>query len=550
MVLTLLAILIAMLVVLAAIGKFMQRRFVLMGGAGASAAMAVLALAAIVIPGQMTTLALSMGPWGPMHLAIDSLAASFLLLLSLAALACAVCEETAPLALAAIALIVLAADSLTLGLGLLLALVSTSWRLAIFAVACLLLALTPFGDFAAIRLAPPQGWYAAIVLILVLSAASAMALWQMLDHRRDWFAQLTTAAMSGYILIRVLLDLCGPTQPLWWSIPLLLLGAAVVIFAPLRAALADTLQSTFSFTSLHQLGMAILGLGVALIARAVDLPSMTSFALNAVWLSLVCQVLCGALLLLSSEIVENAAGTRRLDRLGGLIHGMPVTAATCLSGLFAIAILPPGLGFAAFWLLLQSLLAAARVVDFGLQWLIIVVAALTMLSVGLAALAAVRLFGVVFLGRPRTPRTAVAEDPQPPVRFALVGLAGLVSLLGLVPAFALLPASGWIKGPVHAVILRTGPETPGYSPLVVIALLALVAAILFRLLRSRDRRREPAWSGGSAAPPSWLPFGDPRTQYGPVSFAEPVQSVTRTLRENAVRCRDAVLNAAARLKAR
>ena len=73
----------------------------------------------------------------------------------------------------------------------------------------------------------------------------------------------------------------------------------------------------------------------------------------------------------------------------------------CLVALFATAALPSGLGFAALWLLFQSLLAIARSGELGLQLLAACVTLVTGLSVGLAALAAVRLFGTVFLGRPR-----------------------------------------------------------------------------------------------------------------------------------------------------
>jgi hypothetical protein len=41
--------------------------------------------------------------------------------------------------------------------------------------------------------------------------------------------------------------------------------------------------------------------------------------------------------------------------------------------------------------------------------------------------------------------------------------------------------------------------------------------------RSQGHRQEAAWSGGFAPPPAWLPFGDPATQYGPASFAEPLR---------------------------
>jgi hydrogenase-4 component B len=217
-----------------------------------------------------------------------------------------------------------------------------------------------------------------------------------------------------------------------------------------------------------------------------------------------------------------------------------VTAICTLAGLFGVAVLPPGLGFAGFWLLFQSLLAAARIGGFGLQLLIAVVAALIALSVGLAAFASVRLFGVVFLGRPRTPRTAVAEEVAFPARGVLIGLASLTGLLGLVPALALLPAAralailanGGSGASAFAMTLQAGAEAPGYAPVVIVALLLIAGCALLWLLHrgvALRQRQEAAWSGGFAPPPAWLPFGDPATQYGPVSFTDPLQRAERSL---------------------
>jgi hydrogenase-4 component B len=203
-------------------------------------------------------------------------------------------------------------------------------------------------------------------------------------------------------------------------------------------------------------------------------------------------------------------------------------------------VLPPGLGFAGFWLLFQSLLAAARIGGFGLQLLIAVVAALIALSVGLAAFASVRLFGVAFLGRPRTPRTAVAEEVAFPARGVLIGLASLTGLLGLVPALALLPAAralaalanGGSGASGFAMSLQPGAEAPGYAPIVVAALLLIIGCALLWLLHrgaAQSQRHEAAWSGGFAPPPAWLPFGDPASQYGPVSFADPLRRAERSL---------------------
>ena len=70
--------------------------------------------------------------------------------------------------------------------------------------------------------------------------------------------------------------------------------------------------------------------------------------------------LCGGLALLAAEAVRDGAGSRRLDRLGGVIHGMPVSAAAMLAALVGLSAPPPSLGFAALWLIAQSAMSAPR----------------------------------------------------------------------------------------------------------------------------------------------------------------------------------------------
>ncbi len=455
-------------------------------------------------------------------LALDPLTASFLLL--------APCVTLAPPALAAIAVILSAANGFTLAIGLLLLSGLASWRPSSLAAICCVVALAlagSVGDFAVIRAVPPDGWRAAAVLLLTLAGAAATATF--------------SPVMATYVLIRLLFDLCGTGQPLWWGVPLLLAGAGISLVVSLRGALADLLDVAVSQVSLHQIGLAVMSLGVALCARGVDLPSVASHAVDAAWLAIACHALCRALLLRCADAVETGAGTRRLDCLGGVIHRMPVTTGACLTGLFTVAILPPGLGFAAFWLVFQSLVATARIGSFALGVSIAVVVLVTGISVGLAALAAMRVASVVFLGRPRTPRAAAADEVARPVQLILVGLAALLGLFGVLPVLALLPTFHWAEGAtaVAALGLRIGPQTPGYAATFVAALVAAAWVALAKVIhRPRSGRREPDWSGGFSPPPAWMPFGDPTTQCGPTSFVAPIQDlVTRLPSADAVRQR-------------
>lgn len=86
----------------------------------------------------------------------------------------------------------------------------------------------------------------------------------------------------------------------------------------------------------------------------------------------------------------NATGQRDLDRLGGVIHRMLVTAALALVGVTAISALPPLNGFVSEWLLFQSVLQSPRLPQPGLQFLVPAAGGLLALTAALASAAFVR----------------------------------------------------------------------------------------------------------------------------------------------------------------
>src|SRR6185369_3317441 len=126
-----------------------------------------------------------------------------------------------------------------------------------------------------------------------------------------------------------------------------------------------------------------------------------------------------------SGAVLTATGERDMEHLGGLIHGMPLTAFAFLAGSLAISALPPLNGFASEWLTLQAILLSPALPQWGLKLLVPAVGALLALSAALAAACFVRAFGIVFLGRPRTPQAGQAVEVD---RWSLAALGGLATL--------------------------------------------------------------------------------------------------------------------------
>lgn len=518
------------------------------------------------------TLALPVGqPGAGLHLALDALSAFLLLpvLVSAAAVAaCASDEQAAPLLPAFVGCMVLtllAGDGFTLTLGFsgtalaawsLIPGKSPLLGLAAFGTVCLVSALAllaPAGaldlGFAALRTARPEGWAVLALVLLGAGWAAGLAplhLWLLPAH--PTLPAPVAALISGgmtkvalYVLVRVLFDLCGPAVPAWWGVPLLVTGAASAVLGMLWANMESDLVSVLAASTIGHIGLIATGLGVALAARGADLPALAALALGGALLHALAHGLFGTLLLLAAGAVQDRVGVRLLSELGGLIHHMPGTTLAALVGAASLAALPPFAGFAGVWALLQSLLAAPRIGGVALQSLLAVTAALAALAVGLGAMAAVRLVGVAFLGRPRTPGAAEAYDAPRPVRVTLAVLVGLSLLLGLLPGAALHladPAMRTLAGAdlrgAGLLLVAPAVDAPGYSAPGIAVLLGLClagAAWITRVRMARGERRAPAWDGGFGPPT------DPATQYGAASTAQPL---ARTLGATLLAAREAV----------
>lgn len=336
-----------------------------------------------------------------------------------------------------------------------------------------------------------------------------------------------------YGVIRVLADLSGPAQPVWWGLPLLVMGVVAAVWGARSAGRGDSPGSVLAaVTDLH-LGILFAGVGIALLARGADLAPLATLAMAATLLHALHHAVFVTLLWLGNRAIEGGAGTSALDHLGGLIHTMPVTSLCLLAGGFAASILPPGAAFASLWLLWQAVFAAPRAGGLGLGVLLGVMAGALALALTLGTASLLRLLGVALLGRPRTPRVAAAQEVGKPAQTMLIGMAVFVGLLGLLPSVTvalIAPAARFLMGSDvasgPAIFLRPAadlaPGASGYAALPFALLVLAAGGLVWLVLRGHSvpgHRRAAAWNDGFAAPPPWLPLGDPATQASPDGLA-------------------------------
>lgn len=420
--------------------------------------------------------------------------------------------------------------------------------MAAFGTAALILAFGvlagPAGGYAfdQMRLREDALWPASLVALLMLVGAGSKAglaplhVWLPLAHPAapSHVSALMSGAMTKvavYAIVRVLFDLVGHVA-WWWGLVFLLVGAGTAVLGALFATVQRDLKTLLASSTIENLGIVTVALGLALAFRSEALPLLAAVALAAGLFHALNHAVFKGLLFLGAGAVLTATGTRDLERLGGLIHRMPQTALAFLIGCAAIAAIPPLNGFASEWLVFQSVIQAAVLPQWTLQFAVPVVGALLALAAALAATAFVRAFGIAFLGRPRAPEAAAAREVDWTMRSATAILALLAIVLGLAPGMALR-----LIGPVIEALFGIGAinaaagqflwlTPPGgldvaYSGFGLFAagavLLALTVLVVKRVSRTAPRRAAP-WDCG-------FPDPSPATQYSAAGFSQPIRRI-------------------------
>jgi hydrogenase-4 component B len=402
----------------------------------------------------------------------------------------------------------------------------------------------PAGEygFAAMRSAPPSAGLAALVLGLVLFGAGSKAgivplhIWLPLAHPAA--PSHVSALMSGvmtkvavYGSIRVLFDLLG-TPAWWWGMVVLLLGGITAVMGVLYALMQHDLKRLLAYHTVENIGIIYIGLGLALAFKANGMALAAALAATAALFHVFNHSVFKSLLFFGAGAVLNSTGERNMEHLGGLIHRMPQTAFCFLVGCVAISALPPLNGFVSEWLTFQAILLSPDLPQWGLKFAVPAVGALLALSAALAAACFVKAFGVTFLGRPRTPVAAEAQETDRWSLAAMFAFAALCLIAGVLPGGVidgLAPAVHQLVGgrmPVQSAsawlsIVPIAESRSSYNGLLVFVFVTLAAsltAFVIHRVASDKVRRAPPWDCG-------YPDLRPATQYSADSFAQPIRRV-------------------------
>ena len=345
--------------------------------------------------------------------------------------------------------------------------------------------------------------------------------------------------MGIYGLLRVVLDLLGG-GPTWWGGLILGLGAASALLGVLYALMEDDLKRLLAYSSVENMGIILIGLGVGLIFRTHGLLPLAVLGFVGCLYHTLNHAAFKGLLFLGAGAVLHATHTRNMEALGGLIKRMPWTAFYFLIGAAAISALPPLNGFVSEWLVFQALLGSFSLPVPELTMLMPVAVGMLALTSGLAVACFVKAFGITFLAIPRSPAAEQAHDAPRSMQSGMALLALACAGLGLAP-FAVAPLlGGALAGlgglPNMGGLLTTrsmftlnwaltgaggaggGTMAPTWVAVVLLIMLMLLPAVMRVFGVNWRLRMGDSWGCGRIGQ-------TPRMEYTSAAFAEPLRRV-------------------------
>jgi len=297
------------------------------------------------------------------------------------------------------------------------------------------------------------------------------------------------------------------------------LGASGGVIGIIFALAQQDVKRVLAYSSVENIGIICMALGVGLLGKHLDMPALQWLGFGAALLHSLNHSLFKSMLFLGAGALMHSVGTRQLDMLGGLAKRLPTLAVLCLVGAVAISGLPPLNGFVSEFMLYAG---AWQGIGHSTRWVasfsVTVVLALALIG-GLAVACFTRLYGIAFLGEPRSELAAKAHPVPAVMLIPMVVLALGCAVVGLGSWWFI----GGLQGPlasagvVYAVPTILDPILH-WTSLLGAGLLAVI--VVFWVLRKAMGGKHAArsfgtWDCGYARPTE-------RMQYTGSSYAQPL----------------------------
>src|SRR5512136_756197 len=225
-----------------------------------------------------------------------------------------------------------------------------------------------------------------------------------------------------------------------WGMVVACLGTVTLFTGTMQALKQEQTKRLLAFHSIGQIGYITLGTGIAMTLVQSGDPKFVTLAViglcGAIYHSVNHGLFTGLLFLNAGSIEMATGGSQELNKLGGLMKYMPLTAVTTLIASFSISGVPLFNGFVSKWSIYVAGIQGA-----GSAGFLAICALFAIMTSALTLASFIKFFGVSFLSRPSDLVEASAGgkgnlEVDGLMQLPQLFLAALCILLGIVPAIA------------------------------------------------------------------------------------------------------------------
>ena len=320
---------------------------------------------------------------------------------------------------------------------------------------------------------------------------------------------------------------------LLYSIGLIVLLSGIVtgLWGVILAAMQNDIKRLLAYSSIENIGVILIGLGIAAVGHAAGSNLIGMCGMCGALLHTVNHSLFKTMLFLSAGNIYSKLHTTAMNQMGGLAKYMPVTAILMLFATMAICALPPLNGFVSELLIYIGMfngVSDGHEVLYSIAGII----ALSLIG-GIVVLAFTKLYGVVFLGSPRSHHVAESSEVDNLRIGAMAIPATFILIIGLFPQYAIRPIAiiaEAITGADKSIAVDHFAPTLGAlssAGWILIAIVLLLYALKHKLQSNRKIESGPTWGCGFTAT-------NTRMQYTGESFSEGLESIGRPLMKDTI----------------
>lgn len=301
------------------------------------------------------------------------------------------------------------------------------------------------------------------------------------------------------------------------TVGLCTLSAATALWGAMESMVQTEPKRILAYSSMENMALVTMCLSLAMLF-STSFPALAALVTVAALFHTLNHSVFKSLMMLTVDSIEDVTGERTIDRLGGMACVLPALSAVALIGAMALTAIPPMNGFVSEWMMLQALIGTDTVSSSMRVFMPLLVAMMGVCGMVVATSYA-RLYGFIFLGRPRSDG---ARNPRPLRKGSLAPLMALAFSCIAMGLFAFPIMDGLFSGISDVSMIDTDYRNALSGSLEPITLGVLLGGcILILLLISRmfrtSRRVDDTWGCGGTL--------DERMQYSSEGFSQPIVRV-------------------------